>query len=142
MPVKSTIKFRIWHMNTFTLLNPYFYEKPVNCTEISMKTKINKWTIQRYYKKFLAQIVHSEIEKQGRQLSFLKSLNRKKRTIAKKTIFEYYNIQNIIKKSSTLNRLAPTVVEHGKDVTNENCFTLLNKLLYLNCFQSSFIITY
>lgn len=70
-------------MDTFTVLNPYFNNESVNCSEISEKTGIHKRTVQRYYKKFKAQVPLAEIRKRGRPPTFPKNLNRKLGKIVK-----------------------------------------------------------
>lgn len=84
-------------MDTFTRLNPYFNAKEVNCSAISKKTKIPVRTVQRYYKKFKAQIPLSELRKPGRPLKFPKNLNRKMGKIVKENnSLTAKRIQNIL----------------------------------------------
>lgn len=97
-------------MDTFTVLNPYFNQKSVNCAEISRKTNINERTIQRYYKKFLAQTPLSEIRKPGRPPKFSKDLNRKLGKIVKENnSLSTKSISKFLNETKKLNISARTV---------------------------------
>jgi transposase len=87
-------------MDYFTKLNSYFHHEPINCAEISRLTGINERTVQRYLKKFKAQLLFSKIIRSGRPLKFEKKLNTKiAKIVSQNTLLSSKRIKNELNKS-------------------------------------------